>query len=507
MEKLEKNQKSYTENGAVGYITTGSKLVDLNFAIPSFRDRIDEHLFRLALKEDEILTLKWLLYLRDIRQGVGERQSFREFVKLLVSINADLAKKFLQCVPLEEYGRWDDYIDILFSYSVNKNEEIKQCIAKRLFTQLTNDYANYKQGKTISLLAKWLPSENASSNKTKLSARALRKLFYMDSKSYRQILSELRKYLDIVERKMSSNNWDSIDYAKVPSKANLLYADAFTNHDYYRRNEYLDSLKKGETKINAQALFLHDIIHAYAYKKYDETLEQMWKAQSVRLKGFSNTLVVRDGSGSMGISIGHTSVTAQEVADAITLYCAENNTGEFKNKFITFSSIARLVDIGGAETVNLAGKRTLRDTLSYLKRFDDCSNTNIENVFDLILDTAIKNKLSQEELPKTVLIISDMEFDWVTYGDDNTVLFESISKKFRENRYALPKLVFWNVNSRTNTVPLMQNENGVILLSGFSKNLMSMVMSSELDPYKALVKELESGRYDVVNKIYDKLGA
>lgn len=494
MEKLEKNQKSYTENGAVGYVTTGSKLVDLNFAIPSFRTKIDKYLFELALAQDEVLTLKWLLYLRDVRQGVGERQSFREFVKHLIHINEDLAKKFLQCVPLEEYGRWDDYI-----YFLHSTTEIRDMVVKKLFAQLVKDMENCENNKPISLLAKWLPSENTSSMKTRFNAGIIRRLFHMGPKTYRKTLSKLRKHLDIVERRMSSNDWVSIDYAKVPSRANLLYANAFNTHDYARRNEYLDSLKKGETKINAQALFLHDIIHAYTYKKYDETLEQLWKAQSIKLDGFSDTLVVRDGSGSMGTCIGHTSITAQEVADAITLYCAENNTGEFKNKFITFSSIAKLVD--------LSGERTLRDTLSYLKQFDDCSNTDIENVFDLILDTAIKNKLGQEELPKTVLIISDMEFDYVTYGDDDTVLFEGISKKFSDNGYMLPKLAFWNVNSRTNTIPLTQNENGVLLISGFSKSLLDMVMSSELDPYKALVKELESSRYDVVNKIYDNSDA
>lgn len=494
MEKLEKNQKSYTENGAVGYATTGSKLVDLNFAIPSFRYEIDEHLFQLALKENERLTLKWLLYLRDIRQGAGERHSFRECVKFLVSINADLAKKFLQCVPLEEYGRWDDYVDILFSSPVGKNEEIKRVIVKKLFTQLNNDYANYKQGKAISLLAKWLPSENASSNKTKLSARTLRKLFYMDSKSYRQILSELRKYLDIVERKMSGNNWGQIVYESVPSKANLIYSHAFMEHDRDRRTEYLDRLKTGDMRINAQALFLHDIVGKYSnIYAHDETLEQMWRVQE-RVEGFSNTLVVRDGSGSMCCYIGNSAVTALNVADAITLYCAENNVGEFKDKFITFSSNARLIDI--------SAKKTLKDKLMYLNKYTDISNTNIENVFNLILNTAIKFNLSQEEMPKTVLIVSDMEFDSGVSGRCDSVLFEEISARFEDKGYKLPKLVFWNVDSRTNTIPIVQNENGVILLSGFSKNLLSMVMSSELDPYKALVKQLESDRYKVVDEIY-----
>lgn len=503
MENLEKNQKSYTENGAVGYATTGSELADLNFAIPSFRDGIDEHLFKLALKKYERLTLKWLLYLRDIRQGVGERQSFREFVKLLVSVNPSLAKKFIELVPIEEYGRWDDYIDIMFAPSVQENEEIKRLIARKLFTQLIYDRGNKKNGKAISLLAKWLPSENTSSPQTKARAKVIRNLFYMTSKNYRKILSELRKYIDVVERKMSGNEWGEIEYKSVPSKANLLYADAFMSHDEDRRKAYLEALKNGETTINAQALFLHDIVSKYTYGniwhtkiEYNETLEQMWKAQSKPVE-FSNTLVVRDGSGSMRMPIcGDTAATAQDVADAITLYCAENNEGEFKNKFITFSAKARVVDI--------SEEKTLRDKLIYLSRNDDVSNTNIENVFQLILDTATKFRVPHEKMPKRVLIVSDMEFDHAVSGTPDIALFEEFAKRFADKGYTLPKLVFWNVNSRTNVIPLTQNEMGVILISGFSKNLMSMVMSDELDLHKALVRQLESDRYDVVDKIYDK---
>lgn len=500
MEKMERNQKSYTENGAVGYVTTGHKLVDLNFAIPSFRNGIDKDLFELSLSQDEKLTLKWLLYLRDVRQGIGERKSFRDFVKHLAYANKDLAKSFLSCVPIEEYGRWDDYVDLL---DVD-DFELRSIVAKKIFVQWTKDLENFKNGKSISLLAKWLPSENASSEKTKKKARFIRKLFSIDSRTYRKTLSMLRKHLDVVECKMSANNWSEIKYEGVPSKANLLYSDAFFKHDEARRKEYLESLKKGETKINAQALFLHDIVHKYKNDSwtvgtYDETLEQMWKAQE-KVEGFGNTIVVRDGSGSMICRVGNSFVTALTVADAITLYCAENNTGEFKNKFITFSSKARLIDV--------SAKKTLRDKLRLLTKNNDCSNTNIENVFNLILDTAIKNNVLQEEMPKTVLIVSDMEFDMATgnWGSRQTInvaLFESIAEKFREHGYTLPKLVFWNVNSRTNTIPLTQNESGVILLSGFSKNLMSMVMSSELDPYKALVRELETARYSVVDKIYE----
>ena len=491
IDKLEKNQKSFTENGAVGYSTTGHKLVDLNFAIPSFRDGIDCELFEESLAQDERLTLKWLLYLRDIRQGVGERKSFRDFVVHLAKANENLAIKFISCCPFEEYGRWDDYIDIYFNVD---NKYIKNIIAEKIIQQFKEDISNFHNGKNVSLLMKWLPSINASSFVTRQKAKEVMRIFGIEKeKYYRKILSSVRKYIDVVERKMSANQWSDIDYEHVPSKANLNYADAFMKHDWVRRREYLDSLKNGESKINADALFLHDIVRKYRYSDYDETFEQMWKAQK-KVEGFTDTIVVRDGSGSMCSSIGNSNVRALDIADAITLYCAENNSGSYKNKFITFSSKARLI--------SLISKKTLYAKLNRLEKENDWSNTDIENVFNLILDTAIKNGTRQDELPKIVLIISDMEFDNIDV-DDSEVLFEHIQRKFNDAGYDLPKLVFWNVNSRTNTIPLQQNKSGVILISGFSKNIMNMVMSSELDPYKALVKELEKPRYDVVDSIYE----
>lgn len=504
MKMIENGEKSVTENGATGFKTSGSKLVDLNFQVPSFRKAIDKDLFKQALNEDEKLTLKWLLYLRDVREGIGERKSFRDFVLELISYDVDLANIFIKEVDIAEYGRWDDYVDIAYR---TDNDFVRNMILDKIDKQLAKDMQDMDDKKSVSLLAKWLPSINASSKETCAKAKMICNYLKMSKSEYRKILSELRAYIDVVERKMSENEWGEIDYSAVPSKANVNYRNAFERHDGERRAHYLESLKKGETKINANAMFLHDIVHAYSilgswsnrHKEYDETLEQLWKAQD-RCDGFKDTVVVRDGSGSMTCGIS-SNLTALEVADAITLYCAENNEGVFKDKFITFSSRAKLIDVSHLDN--------LHDKLEYIARHNDISNTNIEGVFDLILDTAVKNGVPQEDMPKTVLIVSDMEFDmaqgYYYEGCDNATLFETIAEKYKNKGYKLPKLVFWNVNSRTNTVPLTQNENGVILISGFSKNLMDMVMSSELDPYKALVKQLNTNRYEVVEKVFKEL--
>ena len=503
--ELENNEKSYTENGSIGYTTTEHRLVDLNFKVPSYRDKIDSDLFDKALAEDKSLTLKWLLYLRDIRNGIGERKSFREFVKYLCNSHEDLAFKFISSVDIAEYGRYDDYVWLYVNINSSK---IKNEIKDIIYDQIKTDIINMHEHNNVSLAAKWLPSENASSKETKIIARIVRKeIFNMTSKDYRKTLSSLRSYIDVVEVKMSNNEWEDIDYCKVPSKANLMYGTAFYKHDAERREEYLYNLRNGTTKINAQAMFLHDIVHKYSNKydigwgwikndgyEVDDTLEALWNAQD-KCNGFTNTLVVRDGSGSMYTCVPGSNVSAIDVTDALTLYCAENNEGQFHNKFITFSNRPKVIDVNG--------KDTLFDKLSFLREYDDCSNTNIEKVFKLILDTAVKAGMVQQDLPQTILIISDMEFDCQVSGKKDEVMFESFAKEYEANGYKLPKLVFWNVNSRTNTVPITKNDNGVILISGFSKNLMEMVMSSESDPYKALVKVLSTDRYSCVDKVFE----
>ena len=492
MKDLENNEKVETENGAIGYKTSGSKLVDLNFAVPSFRrESADTNLFDASLFEDKTLTLKWLLFLRDIKQGLGERKSFREFLVYLCDKYEELGYSFVDNVSIEDFGRWDDYV---YLYLNTNNEKVKDLISFHLSNILSEDLKCASQNKPVTLLAKWLPSINASSNKTREDAKVLcREVFKLTSEQYRKILASLRKHCASTEVLTSANRWDEIDYRAVPSKANLKYASAFYRHDTERRTKYLDSLKNGESKINCDSMFLYDIVHKYGRVlsnniKVDDTLEELWNNQKpIELTG--DVLVVRDGSASMFCGVSN-DVMAMEISDSICLYCAEHNEGAFKNKFITFSSRPQVVD--------LTSCKTLAEKLKLLDRYDGCSNTDLKKTFNLILDTAVKGKYKQEDIPKTILIVSDMEIDM---GCDNIPPMEEIAKEFAEYGYKLPKLVFWNVNSRNNVVPIQQNDNGVILISGFSKNLVEMVVSSDIDPYKALVKILNSDRYSVIDEL------
>ena len=478
---------SITENGAVGYRTTGKELLDLNFAVASLRKMGDEEVinrFMKAFYEDQLLAMKWLFYARDIRQGIGERRLFRVVLENLVNTNPEAVIPVINLIP--EYGRFDDLWCLL------DNEDSAKVIYQIVDKQLKQDWDNMKANKSISLLAKWMPSINASSAKTKEYGKKLCKALEMTEREYRKSLSKLRKYLDVVEVKMSDKNWSEIKYEAVPSRANLIYNNAFLRNDEMRRREYLSKLEKGETKINASTLFPHDIVHKYCrdYQgRKNETIEALWKSLPDTVKGCGNTIVVADGSGSMNCCVDFNSrVSALEVANALAIYFAEHSSGQFKDKYITFSEKPQIV--------NFTPGSLLCEKLRVAQAHCEVANTNIEKVFDLILTVAVNNHMTQEDLPQNILIISDMEFDMATgqrYRHQKD--FDIYAQRFAAAGYKLPRLVFWNVNSRTGTIPVKENELGVALVSGFSPNIAKMVMSNELDPYKNLVNTLNSDRY------------
>lgn len=493
---------SMTENGAIGYKTSGKELVDINFAVASMRGMTSEQIskkFIRAFGENQMMAMRWLFFCRDVREGLGERRTFRIILQEMAKSNPEMIIKLINLIP--EYGRYDDLWCLL------DNKEVSDKVISLVEKQLEADLVGRREGKTISLLSKWLPSSNASSTDTKKYAKMIYKKLNITERQYRKMLSALRKYLDVVECKMSAKEWDKIKYEAVPSRANLIYNGAFLRNDEGRRREYLSKLEKGETKINAGVLFPHDIVHKYcnhssywdtSIGNYDATIEALWKALPDTVHECGNTIVVADGSGSMTCNVGgNTNVTALEVANALSIYFAEHMSGEFKDKYITFSGRPQLVDFSNCNT--------LHDKIRVALSHDECANTNIEKVFDLILDTAVNNHMSQEEIPQNVLIISDMEFDsCATSGNGrydsrpNQKLFNVIKQRYQDAGYSLPRLVFWNVNSRTGTIPVKENDLGVALVSGFSINIAKMVMSGKTDPYECLVETLMSERYDAV---------
>lgn len=391
---------SITENGMVGYKTSGSALLDLNFAVASLRGADDSKItkmFRKAFNENPVYAMRWLFFCRDARQGLGERNLFRVCMNDLAKNGmSDMVNKLIPEIVSSGIGRWDDMWELL---------DISNCrgsVINLIKSQKILDDANYLANKPVSLICKWLDSENCSSAKSKHYATIVRNGLHMTSKQYRQWLSRMRKYIDVVERKMSSDNWQAIDYETVPSKANLVYKNAFLKHDTERRRAYLGALTSGEAKINSSVNYPYDIVHKYKHN-VDATLEGLWKSLPDTVKGCGNTMVVADGSGSMYTTVGNSGVTALEVANSLAIYFAEHSSGEFKDKYITFSETPQLVDFSSANS--------LKDKLRIALNHTECANTNIEAVFNLILETAINNRMEQKDMPKNILIISDCEFD------------------------------------------------------------------------------------------------
>lgn len=499
------NQTSMTENGAIGYRTTGKELLDLNFSVASLRHLTDVEIaqrFRKAFCEDKILAMKWLFYARDVRQGLGERRLFRVILADLVNSNPEMVIPLINLIP--EYGRFDDLWCLL------DNDESATIVCQIVNDQLVQDWKNMIDSKPISLLAKWMPSCNTSSETTKAYAKKLRKYLMMSERDYRKALSQMRHYLDVVEVKMSDKKWSEIKYEAVPSRANLIYNSAFLRNDEERRRDFLGKLEKGETKINASTLFPHDIVHKYTRRSpKDATVEALWKALPDMVKGCGNTIVVADGSGSMRCNVDPKSnVTALDVANALAIYFAEHSSGQFKDKYITFSENPQFVDFSKCNS--------LHAKLQMAFAHNEVANTNIEKVFDMILNTAVRNHMSQEDLPANILIISDMEFDGCASCGNNQVvtdrwgwsysartaptktLFDVIAQRYADAGYKMPRLVFWNVNSRTCTIPVKENDLGVALVSGFSVNVVKMVMSGKTDPFACLLETLNAERYDPI---------
>lgn len=497
------SEKSLTENGAVAFATSGGEgkcLVDFNFDVSSMRGWDEDRIYGAYAKaffENPEVALRYWAFCADCRGGLGERRTSRIIFNWLVYNQTDYARKLLPLIPF--YSRWDSLVMLIESPLSNDVIDI-------IVNQLKEDLINCRAGKSFSLLAKWCPSQNTSSPNTRRLADILRRALEFSPKQYRKMLSELRAGLKIVERAMSSKDWTSIDYSAVPSKANILYRNAFMKHDEIRRKEFLDKLSSGDksVKINSSAAFPCDIVHAYMeggywaknVKTIDQTIEEMWKSQKDYLNGKGgNTMVVADTSGSMCTPIGSTNVTAWEVAQSLAIYFSERATGPFKDKYIMFSSKPFFV--------NFSNCNTLHDKIVLSSQYNECSNTNFYNTMMLILDTAVKNNLKQEDIPN-ILVVSDMQFDGGS--DYDSTLMEKVEKKFHANGYSLPKsIVYWNItggcNRGGNNIPMQKNSDGKVgLISGFSPSICDMVFSQETSPYRILLEKLNSERYDKVSE-------
>ena len=488
---------STTENGALGFAKCKSDIVDFFYNVSSMRilsAKKKQTEFLKVLAEDRDLAYRMLFFVRDVRGGLGERQLFRDVIR---GIDEDDLLKLLPLIP--EYGRWDDVLSLLMDDDTSK--KIIDAAVDLIHTQFKQDLEDANAEHPISLLAKWMPSIRKVNKKKVKLAKFLCNRFGLQERDYRHSLSFLRNHLKVVEKWMSERKWGEIDFGAVPSKAAKNYRNAFMNHDEKRYREYLNKLSKGEAKVNAGAVFPYEIVSAYhdgidEINQFDQLLESQWKALPLPKGLLENAIVVRDGSGSMITRISNsTESTALDVATSLAVLMSEHLKGPFANRFITFSKNPKFIDLSGCST--------LRQKLQLTFSQDEISNTDIERTMDLILNTATKNHLKQEEIP-TIIIISDMEFDeargsmFYWNADSQKTLFETISAKWESHGYHLPKMVFWNVANRSGTVPMQDNDFGLIMVSGFSQNILD-VLSGEGDMVEIIRKKLMVERYDKVS--------
>jgi hypothetical protein len=472
---------TFTQNGALTKATTKSSVLDFFALGGALRNRAENevtNLFEQAFLENELLALKAIFYIRDPRGGQGERKTFRSVLKWLVAHYPAVVKKNLALIA--EYGRWDDLL-VLLGTSLEKD------MVKLIKAQLKKDLASLDGDRNISLAGKWLPGENTSSQETVEQARALRTALGMSQKAYRKMLSALRAKINIVERLMCSQEFSAINYEQVPSRAAMIYRKAFEKQDPIRYAVYKASVEKGEAKINTSTLYPYDLLRNVRSGNWDQTIELQWKNLPDYLDGDKgNGLVVCDVSGSMTRSL-YGNVPPIDVSVSLAIYIAERNKGLFKDHFITFSTTPELQHI-------VTG--TLQDKYFALSRSAWTMSTNLEAVFDLVLSKAILGKVPKNEMPSTLYIISDMEFDAASRGTTN---FEAIKSKYATSGYKMPRLVFWNVDAKSDQVPITTNDKGVVLVSGCNPSILkSLLANKNVGAYDLMLEVLNAPRYDKI---------
>ncbi len=504
---------TYTENGAVTNASTMSDCLDFFSTAGALRKAGDAEIvsrFVKAFTEDRDVALKILFFARDVRGGLGERRIFRTILTCLADQEPATVRKNLEFIS--EYGRWDDVLalmgtacekDALALIRVQLEKDVAALCAKDAQCALASAVGGdgtpeaAASAASVSLLAKWLPSVNTSNAGQCALGKKIAKACGMTEREYRKTLAALRKEIRIIENYLREKDY-SFDYAKQCSKALYKYRMAFLRNDNERYTAYIQSVLEGKVKLNAGNLYPYELVDPYLdgdnWRGEDRSfmrplseeekavLNATWAALPDFCPAAENALAVIDTSGSMYC---YQNPKPASVALSLGMYFAEHNRGAFANHFITFSEEPRLIELKG---------ETFADRLRYAASFNEIGNTNIEAVFRLVLRTAVKHHLPQEELPSKLVIISDMEFDYCT-EDASLSNFENAKQMFEEAGYRLPQLVFWNVASRHANQPVRMHETGTALVSGCTPRLFSMIAGDVVDPYTLMMEVIGSGRY------------
>lgn len=474
----EESKWTKTENGADAKNTTDSALLDMFATIGSMRGRSEDKIiqkFELAFQEDPLGAMRCLFWVRDCRGGAGERRVFRVLLPYIAQKHYEELYRNLELIP--EYGRWDDFYALI---GTPMEEQFWPFISWKLF----RDIKEMEAGRPCSLLAKWLKKADASSPNTRKLGIYTAKKLGMSVYDYKRLCVKLRRYIDVVEQRMSANEWDTINYPSVPSRAMMNYRKAFARHDQERFDEYLNKVQSGERKINSATLYPYDIVEKILYQNEDnKVLEAQWNNLPNYVDGDVNAVVMADVSNSMRGRPMATSI-------GLAMYFAERNTGAYHNLFMTFSGHPEFVEIKG---------KTITEKIRFISKAKWQMNTDLEAALLKILDVAIEKHCSQDEMPKSLIIISDMEIDRCTNQKHRENFYDYVSGVYEEHGYKIPNVVFWNVNSRHDVFLADKNRKGVQLVSGQSastfKNLIGCV---DKTPVEMMYEVLNSERYQEI---------
>lgn len=443
---------AFTDNGALTNSTSLNPLVDLFFLAGACRTESVENInikLQQAYSYDSLLTLKLIFWAGDIRNGAGERRFFRIALSFLEKNYPTVLVKLIGLVPF--YNRWDSL------FHLGDTPGVLQLIR----TALQNKDA---------LCAKWMPRQG--SKKYAHVYMVYLRLYKMKPRAYRKIIVSLSK---TVEQQMSSKQWDKIVYEHVPSCAMNKYRTAFYRNDLERFTSYIQKVAKGEKKINASAIFPHDIYKALKNGHEPKAVEAQWNALPNYMTSDERILPICDVSGSM---------TGDPIAISVALgiYISERNKSIFKDGFITFSENPQLQYLTG----------TFSERVRQLEKAQWNMTTNLTAVFHLILGRALQTNLPTNEMPTKLLIISDMEFNDATDKETN---YEFIKNMYLAYGYDMPQIVFWNVNGRVGNLPITVNDKGVALVSGASPTILKSVLGGDISPLSAVLQTLNSERY------------
>ena len=447
------NNEADTNNFGLTLKSSLNANLDFFFAAGASRGKDISDLFLKAYAESEDIALRTLLWLRDVRGGAGERQTFRDLSKLVLC--AGLFRK------TPEVGRWDDLLT-----------HVDTCAEEFAFDMITKALRSGD-----ALCAKWMPRKGDVANK-------LRKHMKLSPKEYRKLLVGLSS---TVEQQMCAKRWDEIEFGKVPSVAAARYQKAFSRNAKEAYSAYKEALTKGEAKINASAVYPYDVLKSLVHGD-PAVAEAQWKALPNYLDGSTERfLPVVDVSGSMQCGVPSTTMSCMDVAVSLGLYISERNEGVFKDVMMTFHTSPEMFKISGS----------LSERNQKTRNMPWGGSTNISAVFSTLLAAAKEHKVLESEMPTSIIIVSDMEFNVAFRDGQRVTAFDDARQQYEDAGYKLPKIVFWTVNARQGNVPVKSNEQGAALVSGFSPAILKSILKGGMTPLQVMLDTIMIDRYKI----------